>query len=158
MPFYYDYTKEFTTNGTTQTLSTHLRALTVANQESATVVGLYANGRHGTAGGGVAMLIRPGAAGTGGTAVTENKRNPNSPAASTTFLDDATAITPGTGPITQVTVGFAQTGGNNGWVALEKDHGLKLLPNGGANGNAEVGTKAVGTSVPINIGIEWAEG
>jgi len=156
MPFYYDVTRETTTNSTTQTLSTHLRAATVA-QVSAGIVGLYANARHGTAGGGVVYLIRPGAAGSGGTGSTENKKHPDNPAAATTWFDDASAITPGTSPQVQATVGIAQTGGQGGWVALERDMALQMKANGGANGNAEVGSKAIGTSVPVNVTVDFFE-
>lgn len=156
MPFYYDVTRETSTNGTTQTLSTHLRCTTAA-AVPAGIVGLYADARHGTAGGGVVYLVRAGAAGTGGTAATENKKHPDNPTAGTAFLDDTSAITPGTGPQVQSTVGIAQTGGQGGWVALERDMALQLKAAGGANGNAEVGSKAVGTSVPINVTVDWFE-
>lgn len=158
MPYYYDVTRETTTNSTTQTLSTHFRAVTVANQETCRVMGLYGVGRHSTAGGGYIYGIRPGAAGSGGTGATESKKKPTDPAASTTWFDDASAITPGTSPVTQIIAGIAQTGGQGGWVALEPDMGLALMPNAGANGNCEVGSKAVGTSVPIVVAVDFREG
>ncbi len=102
-------------------------------------------------------LIRPGAAGTGGTASTENKKHPDNPAAGTGWLDDTTAITAGTTPQVQSTVGIAQTGGQGGWVALERDMALQLKAAGGANGNCEVGSKALGTSVPVNVTVDWFE-
>lgn len=156
MPFYYDVTRETTTSGTTQTLVTHLRCTTAA-AVPAGIVGLYGDARHGTAGGGVIYGVRPGAAGTGGTAATENKKHPDNPTAGTAFLDDTTAITAGTSPQVQPTVGIAQTGGQGGWVALEMAMALQLKANAGANGNFEVGSKAVGTSVPINVTVDWWE-
>ena len=110
MPFYYDVTRETTTNGTTQTLTTHFRS-TVAAAVPMGIVGLYANARHGTAGGGVIYGIRPGTTGSGGTASTENKKHLDNPTAGTAWLDDATAITAGATPAVQCTVGIAQTGG-----------------------------------------------
>ena len=46
MPFYYDVTRETSTNGTTQTLTTHLRSVPGAVPTG--IVGVYANARHGT--------------------------------------------------------------------------------------------------------------
>jgi len=156
MPFYFDVTRETNTNGTTQTLSTHLRCTTAA-AISAVIVGLYGLGRGSSAGGGVVYGIRAGAAGSGGTAATENKKHPDNPTAGTAFLDDTTAITPGTSPQVQITVGFAQTGGNNGYQAVERDCGIGLKAAGGANGNFEVGSKAIGTTVPLNVTVDWFE-
>ena len=45
MPYYYDFTRPCTTNGTTLTLSTHFRLLTVANQQNARIVALYAGAK-----------------------------------------------------------------------------------------------------------------
>ena len=153
MPFYYDVSRETTTNGTTQTLSTHLRS-TVAAAVPMGIVGLYANARHATAGGGVIYGVRPGTTGSGGTASTENKKHPDNPTAGTAWLDDATAITAGATPAVQCTVGIAQTGGQGGWVALERDMALQVKANGVG---FEVGSKAVGTSVPINCTVDWFE-
>jgi hypothetical protein len=159
MPFYYTVVRETTTNGTTQTLSTHLRGVTIANQETVSIVGLYGAGRHGTAGGGYVFLVRPGAAGSGGTAQTPSESNPNTPAAQSTWTDDTTAITPGATPVTVVIAGIAQTGGQGGWVALEKDMGKKMLPGAVATtSHMEVGSKAVGTSVPIVVSLDFCEG
>lgn len=158
-PFYFDVTREASTNGTTQTLSTHLRGVTVANQETVTIVGMYGVGRHSTAGGGYILGIRPGAAGSGGTAQTPGKSNPNSPAAQSTWTNDATAITPGATPVTQIIAGIAQTGGQGGWVALEKDMGQKMLPGAVATtSHFEVGSKAVSISVPIVVQLDFCEG
>lgn len=153
MPFYYDVTRETTTNGTTQTLSTHLRA-TPAAAVPLGIAGFYGNARHGTAGGGVIYCTRPGAAGTGGTAADENKKHPDNPAAGTAWVNDATAITPGTSPQVQATVGIAQTGGQGGWVALERDMAIQMKA---AGVGVEMGSKAIGTSVPINVTVDWFE-
>jgi hypothetical protein len=164
MPFYYDVKKTpgtpgtaVTSNGSGNTLSTHFRAATVANQKSSRIMGLYGSARFGTAGGGSLYVVRPGAAGSGGTANTPAKRNPDNPAADTTWFDDATTITPGTSPIQQLSVGVAQTGGQGGWVALEVDHGLLMKPNAGANGTLEVASKFNAAAVTFDALIEFQE-
>lgn len=162
MPFYYSFTRPVTTNATTNTLSTHFQLLTVANQLAVRLVGLYAGARMSSAGGGVLKVTRGGAAGSGGTAIAApngiNKRNPDNPAAGVGIVTDATAITPGTTPGLQLNVGFAQTGGQGGWVALDPDHAILLKPNGGANGNLEIGSMAVGVSQTVEISGEFSEG
>jgi hypothetical protein len=157
VPFYYDVKKVITTNGTANTLSTHFRFATVANQMMARFMGLYGAARFGTAGGAVLKLIRGGAAGSGGTSQTPAKRNPNARAADTTAFDDTSAITAGTSPVTHLSVGVAQTGGMGGWVALETDHAPAMLPNGGANGNMEIGSLANAASVTIEATAEFQE-
>lgn len=157
MPFYYDTKKVCTTNGSANTLSTHFRFATAANQMMARFMALYGAARFGTAGGAVLRFVRGGAAGTGGTAQTPAKRNPNSRAADLTAFDDTSAITAGTSPVTQLSVGVAQTGGMGGWVALEVDHALALLPNGGANGNMEIASMANSASVVVEITTEHQE-
>lgn len=157
MPFYYDVTRDVTTNGSAGTLSTHFRVATVANQMVARIMGIYGAARFGTAGGAQIRVTRAGTIGSGGTAQTPAKRNPNSRAADTTWFNDATAITPGATPVVQQVVGVAQTGGMGGWVALEVDHAFALLPNGTANGNLELGSMANASSVTFGLTAEFQE-
>lgn len=165
MPYYYSITRTpgtpgtlLTANGTPNTLSTHFRLATVANQQIARIMGLFANARFNTAGGGLLMLIRPGTIGSGGTANTPaSKKGTLYRAADTTAFDDATAITPGATPILQQTVGFAQTGGQGGWVALENDDAFAMAPNAGANGQLEVGSKCATASVTFDALIDLKE-
>lgn len=147
----------FTSNGTANTLATHLRALTIANQMTTRIMGVYANARFNTAGGAMFAGIRGGAAGSGGTSNTPAKVNNNERAADSTWFDDQSAITPGTTPIQQITIGFAQTGGQGGWVALEVDNAIALLANGGANGNFEFGSFANTASVTFDANIQFQE-
>jgi hypothetical protein len=154
---YYDLKKAITTSGSAGTLVTHFRLLTVANQMMARLMGLYGAARFGTAGGAQLRVITAGTAGTGGTAQTPTKRNPNFRAADTTAFDDTTAITAGATPVTRLTVGVAQTGGMGGWVALEIDHAIALLANGGANGNLEIGSVANAASVLADVTGELQE-
>ena len=156
--YYFDLERAITTNGVTQTLSTHFRLLTAANQRLARVMAVSVKGRHGTAGGGAARLLTAAVAGIGGTAQTPAERDSTGPAAGTTAFNDATAITPGTTPVVRRSIGFAQTGGEGAWVAFEPQSAIHLEPNAGAPGNAEVGTLAFGTSLPADLGVEVAEG
>jgi hypothetical protein len=158
MPFYYDMTFSATTNGTTNTLSTHLGFRTVANQLTARVVALYAAAKMAAAGGGCLLLTRCATANSAGTAIGApngiNKRHPDSPTAGTTVFTSPTA---GGTPSVQLKVGFAQTGGQGGWVALEPDHAFTMKANAGASGNGEIGSLAVGTSQLVDITCEFNE-
>jgi hypothetical protein len=166
VPYYYSVTKTpttpgslFTSNGTANTKSTHLRFLTVANQQVAKIMGLFGSARFSTAGGAMMALVRGGAAGSGGTSNTPSKADYfQEPAANLTAFDDASAITPGTGPIQQQTIGFAQTGGQGGWVALEDPDAISLAPNGGANGNLEMASFASTASVTFDATVRFKEG
>ena len=164
MPFYYSVVKgpvatvgnAITSNGSGNTLSSHFKGVTVANQQTLRIMGLYGSARFGTAGGGSLYVVRPGTAGTGGTAITAQKRNPNAPVASGTWVDDQTAITAGINPVQQLSVGVAQTGGQGGWVALEVDHGIALLPSAGSAG-LEIASKFNAASVTFDAAIEVCE-
>lgn len=166
MPFYYSVSKTpgtpgtaCTTNGSANTLSTHFRFATVANQQIARIMGMFAASRFGTAGGAAMYLVRPGTIGSGGTANTPaSKKGTLYRAADTTGFDDTSAITPGATPIQQQAVGFAQTGGMGGWVALEIDDGYAMGPNAGANGQLEIATKANTASVTFDPTINLQEG
>lgn len=155
MPFFYDLNQSVTSNGSANTETNHMRLLTVANQETAKIVGLYGAARHGTAGGAQLRVKTWATASSAGSAATPAKRHPSFPAASTTAF---TAPTSGTTPTVRLTVGLAQTGGTGGWVALEPSAALTLLPNGGANGNADVFSIANGTSVAVDFTLELSEG
>ena len=164
MPFYYDVKKTpgtpgtaVTSNGTANTLSTHFRAATIANQRMSRLAAIYGSARFGTAGGGSLYVIRPGTIGSGGTSNTPAKRHPDAPAAETTWFDDATAITAGATPIQQLSVGVAQTGGQGGFVMLEPDHGITMKPNAGANGQIEIASKFNSGSVTFDATIEFQE-
>jgi hypothetical protein len=157
VPMYYSINRETSTNGSANTRSPHLLALT-GSGVAARIVGVYGSCQSGTAGGASLLLdVADTSAGSGGTAGTELKRNPSYPSATTVLTTDASAITPGSTLQTHVAVGLAQTGGMGGWVALEPDHALALRSGGGANGNCEVASKANGTSITLRATLEWAE-
>jgi hypothetical protein len=127
----------------------------------ARIVGLYAAALNASAGGGAILGQRYATAGTAGTAIAApngiNKVNPDFP---TPLLDIFTGPTAGTGPSLQITVGFAQTGGQGGWVPLEQDDAPALNPSAtppGAMGNFEIGSVAVGTSQSVRISGRFTE-
>lgn len=158
IPYYYDVVRTTATNGSGATDSDHLHFLTVANQESAQIRGIYGSARSGTGGGMSLRLITAATPGSGGTAQTPQPRNSRSPAADLTVANDATSLTPGGTPKLRLSIGVAQLGGNGGWQALEPAAGLTLQPNGGANGNAELHSIANAASVPFDVTVEHAEG
>ena len=159
MPFYYDVTRSATTNGTGNTCSTHLRLLTVANQMLATIVQIMAAFRNSTtAGSGFLSIARLAAAGAGGTSLTPAPANPLSRAADTTAFTDATAITSGAATTRRFGIGLAQTGGQGGWVALERDNGEALAPNGGANGNLQLDSFTATASQLLEVSGQFIEG
>lgn len=133
MPYYYNFTRSATTNGTGNTCSNHYRLLAVANQQNCGVVQIMCSVRNSTtAGSGFLSVVQSTANNslTGGTTRTPNKMNANSPAAATTAADDATAFTSfGAGFTRTFSIGFAQTGGQGGWVSLERDNAVTLLAN-----------------------------
>lgn len=158
MPMFYDVTRSITTNGSGGTLSTHLRALTVTQQPTMSLMNVYGSMRSGTAGGAQVRVVTSGATiGSGGTSQTPAKKNANNAAAQTTWFNDATAITPGTTPTTRFTVGLAQTGGMGGWAPIQPDEAIQLLANGGNNGNLEVGSLANATSVAGDLTVGFSE-
>lgn len=159
MPYYYDSNRVESTDGTGSTELQHLRMQTVANQKVAKIKAIHGSAQFGTAGGAKLRLKAASSIGSGGTAHTVSKRNPDSPSAGLTVFNAATALTAGTGTVVQrVAVGLAQTGGHGAWYALEEDAALALLPNGGANGNAELWSIANAASVPLDMTVEHSEG
>ena len=160
MPFYYSINRPATTNGTPNTCSNHAYLLSVANQANCFVVGIMANVRNSvTAGSGCLRVARLSGAPTGGTALDENKRNPDNPVAATTTFGDATAISYGALSVNYqgIDIGFAQTGGQGGWVALERDHAVTLKANGGANGNVTFDSFTATASQALQLSVEFGE-
>ena len=155
MPFYYDVNFAATSNGSANTESDHLRFLTVANQESARIVGIYGAPRSTTAGGLILRVKTFGTPSSVGSAATIGKRDPNNPAASTTVFTGPTA---GSTPLVRLGISVAQTGGGGAWTALEPSHAFQLLPNGGTSGNLDVFSIAPSTSQNFDLSVEFAEG
>ena len=161
MPQYYHWQRQATTNGTPNTCSSHLRLITIANQQNCGVAQLMANVRNSTtAGSGTLMVGRlTGGAGAGGQSQTPKPMNTGFAAAQTTAFDDAAAFTgSGTGVVYYQSVGFAQTGGQGGWVPIERDNCITLAPNGGANGNLTLDSFTATASQALQVGIQFLEG
>lgn len=160
MPFYYDVARAITSNGSAGTESTHLWGTTVANQETVGISGYYMAARFGTAGGAQARLkTNTGTVASGGTATTPTKRNlRGSPAAQSTWSNDATAITPGTTLLVRMSVGFAQTGGMGGWVATEPTNKIQMMPNATNPVDCEFTSLASSASVTADLTVEFGEG
>jgi hypothetical protein len=134
--------------------------LTVTNQQNCCVVQIAASVRNSTtAGSGFLSVATLAASGTAGMAAyTPNKQNPLNRAADTTAFTDATATTSGPAVTRVFSVGFAQTGGQGGWVALERDNAFILNPNGGANGNLSLESFTATASQALEVSGQFLEG
>ncbi len=158
MPFYYDVNRPTTSNGTTLTESVHLWGKTGAAYDAA-VKGVYATARSGSAGGAsLRIKFNTGTTASGGTGITANPRNLRGPVATTTWAGDATTITAGTTLTVRLSVGFAQTGGQGGWVPVEAPGALYMGANALTPVDIEMASIAVGLSVPFDLTVELSEG
>jgi hypothetical protein len=159
MPFY-DINRATTSNGSANTETSHLWVVTVANQETLSLMGVYAAARFATAGGGqLNTKFNTGTIASGGTAQTPQPKNLRSaPAAQSTWKNDATAITAGTTLTLKSTVGFAQTGGMGGWVPVVPGDAPQLMPNGANPIDMEWTSNMATASVTFNMTVEFMEG
>ena len=157
MPAYYDISTNFTSNASAGAVSTspHVRLLTHTTN-GAQIKGLYAGARSGTAGGGQIRLITASTAMSScGTGFTPTKRNPSSAVAVTSAATACTCT--GATTVVRTSVGVAQTGGMGGWVAIEPDAAVLLLPAAGANGNAEIESFFNASSIAFDLTVEFSE-
>jgi len=160
MPFYYDLNKNCTTSGSGLTEVLHLVAQTAANQDTAAIKAVYATARSTTAGGGsLRVKYNTGTATTGGTSQTPGKRNTNSPAAGLTWITDAGTFTTASATLTtRLAVGFAQTGGMGGWVALESSDAFSMSPNKTNPVDVQFWSLSASASVAFDATAEFSEG
>ena len=160
MPFSYTVQRAATTNGTANTCSAHVRLLTAANQQNCYVTQIMCAVRNSTTvGSGILSVATLAGTGTaGGTSYTPNKQNPNNRAADTTAFTDATSFTAMPAVTRVFSIGFAQSGGQNTWVALERDNAMILLPNAGANGNLSLESFTATVSQSLDISAQFLEG
>jgi hypothetical protein len=137
-----------------------VRFLTVANQQNCAVVQIMASIRNSTtAGSGFLSVATLAATGTaGGAAYTPNEQNPKGAAAETTVFVDSSAFTSMPAVTRLWAIGFAQTGGQGGWVALERDNALTLNPNGGAAGNLSLESFTATASQALEVSTQFLEG
>jgi len=152
--FYYDVNAAQTSNASANTENQSARALTVANQRTAAIMGLYVAARMAAAGGLVMRLKTAATPGTVGGATTPGKRDADAPAAATTWF---TAHTVGTTLTTRQIIGCSAQGGFGGWFAAAIEQALILKPNGGANGNAEITNISGLSSTLFDLAVEFAE-
>lgn len=160
MPFYYDLNYAMTTSSSAGTEVSQLWGVTVANQETVGIVGIYPNSRFATAGGAqVRMKHNTGTIASGGTAQTPAPKNlRGNPAAQSTWKNAGTTITPGTTLVTRMSVGFAQTGGQGGYVPITPADAVQLMPNGANPINVEFTALAASASVTGDLNVEISEG
>lgn len=160
MPFFYDIERSTTSNGSANTESSHLWGTTVANQETVSIVGLYAGARFATAGGAQLRLKdNTGTVASGGTAqvpIPKNRRG--SPAAQSTWANDATTVTAGTTLKIRLSVGFAQTGGMGGYVPIVPTAAIQMMANATNPVDVEVTSLAASASVPFDMTLDIGEG
>jgi hypothetical protein len=159
MPFY-DINRATTSNGSANTETSHLWVTTVANQETLSLMGVYAAARFATAGGAqLNTKFNTGTIASGGTSQTPQPKNIRSaPAAQSTWKNDASAITAGTTLTIKCSIGFAQTGGMGGWVPVVPGDAPQLMPNGANPVDAEWTSNAATASVTFNMTVEFMEG
>ena len=156
MPMYYDVSQRAITAGTSETVQ--INFLTGTSKPTCSITGVFANSVGSTAGGCVFTGSTFATAGTSsGTAVTPGKRNPNNAAAQVVANVAAITTTGSSTRTVRIVVGFAQTGGQGGWVAVTPDTALQLVAGGGTNGYAEFASLANAASQTYNYTIEFYE-
>jgi hypothetical protein len=160
MPFFYDLERATTTNGSANTESPHLWGTTIANQETVGIYGMYASARSNTAGGGSLRLKdNTGTVASGGTAQTPVPKNRRgNPAAQSVWKNDASAITPGLTLLVRLVAGFAQTGGQGGYVPIVPTAAIQMMPNATNPVDVEIDSIAATSSIAIDILLEIGEG
>jgi len=160
VPYYYDLNRAITTNGSAGSESTHLWGKTLANQETTRLSGAYIASRFGTAGGAqIRLKHNTGTVASGGTSQTPSPRNlRGGPTAQSTWNNDATTITAGTSLVVRITIGFAQTGGMGGWVAVEPTAAIQMMPNSVNPVDVEITSLASSASVTADLTVEIGEG
>jgi hypothetical protein len=158
---YYDMAVAATSSSSAGAQSTGAAARILASgTPSVSIRGCYAAARGGTAGGGILRCITATTAFAtcNASTYTPARRNPNYAAAASSYLTacNCSQLAPAAGA-ERFAVGFAQTGGMGGWVAIEPDAAVTLLTGGGANGNAEFSPIANAASVTYDFTIEFCE-
>lgn len=162
MPAYYSTTRSTTTNASANTCATHLQFRTVTNGPTAYLMNIMVSGRptNSTAGAAEIRVGRLDSQGSGGTAATLHCARWGSPVPSLTSFSDASAFgTTGGATSYHAHIGFAQTGGHNGLVALEPDDATQLVHSTtqAAGTNAVIDSFATATSAGIQISVRLRE-
>jgi hypothetical protein len=145
----------YTTNSTSNTVTDHLRFLTVS-PKACMIQSLQLNGRANNLAGinGIQIrMMRMGTASTVGSAASIRPRLPTAPAAVTTAF---TAPTIGSTPTLQLAIGFG-AGGPGGFTARDSDSVIQLDTAGGANGNIDMLSGATNVSLTFDATVEHYE-
>ena len=145
----------YTTNGTANTVTDHLRFLTVSPRACA-IQACYVTGRGAglTAISGISFrFMRMGTASTVGTAASLRPRDPGAQAAVTTAF---TLPTIGITPTLQLAFGCGAAG-PGGWVAPNPDSVIYLATAGGANGNVDLLSGSGTISLGFDATVEHSE-
>lgn len=145
----------YTTNGTANTVTDHLRFLTVSPRQ-ANIQAVYLQGRGAglTAISGISIRVaRFGTASTVGTAASIRPRDPGQQAAVTTAF---TLPTIGTTPTIALVLGCGAAG-PGGWVAPNPDSNVVLATAGGANGNCDFLSGSGTISLNFDMTVEHSE-
>jgi hypothetical protein len=160
MPFFYDVQRVTTSNGSANTETTHLAVKTVANQETAGIFGVIGTARSLTAGGGqLRTKHNTGTVYSGGSSQTPAPKNlRGAPAAQASWVNDGSAITPGTALVLRSSVGFAQTGGTGGLQPIQQQAAYQLMPNSTNPIDMEWTSIMASASIAIDITVETGEG
>ena len=159
MPFY-DLTRATTTNAAAGTETTHMWGKTVANQETVSIMSLYAAGRFGTAGGSILRIkANTGVTASAGTVATAQPKNSRAAvAAQSVWSNDAIAIVAGTALLVRMSVGFAQTGGQGGFVPIVPGDALQMMANALNPVDVEITSIASSAAVPFDMTLGFLEG
>jgi len=159
MPFFYDLDRQTTTNAAANTETTHMRGVTVANQETVGLYGCYAAARL-TVAGGAQLNIKhcTSVPATSGVAQTPQAKNLRSVAAQSTWFNDISVITAGTTLTYRVSFGFAQTGGTGGYQPISPQAAIQMQPNAVNPLDMEFTSNAASTAVPFALTIDMGEG
>ena len=151
----------FTTNGTTNTISTHwmwTTGGTIATTRLVGVQGLYYVGRANAAttiSGINFKVIKTATIGTAGTASTPRPRDPASQAATSTWT---TAPTLGTGAVSCLLSIGCGVAGPGGWVAPNPDSALLFAAGGTAtHGVGYLVSGSVAVSLAFDMDVEFYE-
>jgi hypothetical protein len=160
MPYFYDFTRATTSNGTAGTETTHIWGKTIANQETTGIYGAYAASRFLTAGGGqLRVKTNTGTTASGTTAQTLTAKNTRgSVAAQSTWFNDGTAITAGTTLAVRLSIGFAQTGGMGGYVPIVPTAAIQMMPNATNPVDVEITSDMASNSVTFELTVDVGEG
>lgn len=152
--FYFDVNAAQTSNASPGTENQSARFLTVANQRTCFIMGLYVAARMAGAGGLILRLKTMGTASSAGSGYTPGERDSDGPAAQTTVF---TGHTVGATPLVRQIVGCSAQGGFGGWFAATLEQALTLKPNGGATGNADITNVSGLASTNFDLNAEFAE-